>query len=205
MSHPKKQGGSPVGLEGYRPSRAERVHMSQFDIVDTVDGEIEITTDNPEQWEPSERQLSFLRNLFDRVPVDLMDSDGEPDCNLSLSAAMRALEPQGTSTELKRWCRLEPGFLVLFKEKVKEQLDISSLGADLTVAGAADGAIRPTLDQKWAIGALLKVREFVHRKEIRFLQINQQFNFIGGDASNEDLQRIINAGSNTAQKAIEAG
>ncbi len=118
---------------------------------------------------------------------------------------MHAIEPEGKRSDLKRWCRLEPGFLILFKEKVKEQLDLSSLTADLTVAGTVDGDIKPTRDQKWAIGALLKVREFVHKKEIRFLQINQQFNFIGGDASDEDLQRIINAGNATAQKAIETG
>jgi len=177
---------SAEGTDEYRPSYFEQKRLAEFEVQQTEE-ETQIIDHSQDKWEPTEKQEQFLEHLLD-----------DKDCKLSLYHAIKAVD--GTMRELNRWCRQQPQFLALFRERVQERLNLAELGGDLTVIGAAEGTLQPTRNEKWGIQALLKVREFLHKKEIRLIQINQQFNFgVNMDMSDEQLQRII--GENSPQNS----
>ena len=177
------------GLPDYRPSRVERKRLEQFEITHAGDGTQQIVDMSTDPWEPTERQISFLENLLD-----------DEDCKLDLFLAMKSVD--GTKRELNQWCRAEPRFLMLFRERVRERFEIAELGADLTVVGAASGELEPSKHERWGVNAIIKIKEFLDKKEMRFIQINQ-FNIgVSADMDDERLLKVINEGSAIASSTI---
>ena len=177
-------------LDGYSPSGGEYRRLAQIEVSHASDGATELMDTSRKKWKPSEQQKFFLDHLLE-----------DEDCKLSIRDAVCAAG--GTVRDVKRWCRREPEFLALFKERVRERFEVAELGADLTVVGAAEGDLVPTRSVRWGIESMMKIREFLHKSEIRFLQINQQFN-LGPQADHDDeaLMRVINAGNEIAAKTI---
>ena len=177
-------------LNWYRPSRYELDRLAKIEVSYAADGAIEMTDTSLAKWAPTEQQESFLENLLE-----------DEDCKLSISDAIQATG--GTMKDVRRWCRREPEFMALFKARVKEQFEVAEVGADLTVAGAAAGILTPTYHVRWGIEKMMSIRDFLHRSEIRFLTINQQFN-LGPQADQDDeaLMRVVNAGNEIAAKSI---
>ena len=181
------------GLENYRPSRYERERLAEIDVVQASDGAIELIDNNLAEWHPSEEQQLFLDNLLGEGKTKLM----MPESAQAIGCNMR---------DVARWCRREPEFMAYFKEAAKERFELAEIGADFTVAGAASGDIRPTRDVKWGVEQISKIRDFLHKREVRFIQINQIFNQgPQADQDDEALEKIINAAGNFTQKVIEAG
>jgi hypothetical protein len=167
--------------------------LAQVDIVHSPDGSIDIVDNTPTKWEPSDKQTAFLEHLLD-----------SESGNMRPAEAMQAVK--GTMRELKCWCRREPEFLALFKQRAIERFEVSDLIADLTIAASLEGGKLPTQAVRWGIQARMKTRDFIHRQEIRYIQINQHFN-VGPQADDDDeaLQKVIDAASQTVQGAIAQG
>ena len=177
----------------FRPSRNESLRLAEVDASYAADGTVEIIDNSLEKWEPTEQQESFLEHLLDNE-----------ECKLSMYLAVHAAD--GTMRLLNEWCRTQPQFLALFKDRVQERFEIAEIGADLTVVGAAAGELKPTRDEKWGVEQIGKIKDFLHKKEIRYIQINQQFNMGSSiDQDDEELQRVIDAGAETIQRAITQG
>ncbi len=185
---------SHLTIDGYRPSRVETLRLKQVEVSETVDG-TDIVDHSEDKWAPTAQQESFLEHLFD-----------DPDCKLSLYHAIHAAD--GTMQLLNQWCRQQPPFLFHLKDLVSERFALSEVGADLTVAASADGDMEPSKHQRWGVEQIGKIREFLNRKEMRFIQINQQINIgVNADMTDESLEKVIsdagNIATKTASRAIE--
>ena len=188
----KKKVFDPTDLSGYKPSRLEMKRLEEIQVTHVPDGSIELQDSSSVKWSPSEKQTAFLEHLLDEDTNthSLPESAEATDCKMK---------------DIKRWCRREPEFLALFKERVKERFELGEAVSDLVVLGAAEGRIQPTKNQRWGIEQISKIRSFIHQREVRFLQINQQFNMgPQADMDDEALLRVINAGSETAKNIIDS-
>jgi hypothetical protein len=146
-------------------------------------------------FEPTEEQLLFLERLFWDWEFDLDEE--------------RAVQSVGGQmSSVKRWKR-DPAFLALYKNEAEKALGLGIEQAKLMVLQTQEGLLKPTNDEKWAAGKMLKIEETMRATELKLISIhNTQNNFFGAtvDMSDEKLREIMAGGvQDSTKKAIEAG
>ncbi len=194
-SKPDKE---PFDRSGFRPARGEPTHlerkrMAQTEfVVSPDDGAVTIVDHAEIPFQPTEEQELFLERRF-------WDWDYSYSVQKALAAA------GCTKGDWRHWMR-DPGFHALYMEQKKERGALILDNAQELTVRALEHGYEPSKDEKWAVDLIIKNQREDEKMNLRFVQINQQFN-IGGvsmDMDDEQLQKVIDGAGATATNTVKA-
>ncbi len=172
-------------------SRAELTRLAQTTLDVAPDGSTTIIDHAETPFVPTEQQAEFLNLRF-----------WDWDYSYSVQKALEAVDC--TKGDWRYWMR-DPGFHALYVEQKKERGVLILDNAQEMTARALEHGYKPSKDEKWAVDLIIKNQREDEKMNLKFVQINQQFN-IGGvsmDMDDEQLQKVIQGAGATAKAAIE--